>query len=201
MTKIKKRNALSIFNDFRLKQPTTSIKIEDFPKDENLHSLNLLCKLHTNTKVVSSWWKKNVDGRLVQVNELGEPIFSGERGFEKEIPIETSLKTNKSKILVTINKYNFPTSWWTKDKDGGLVQINIKDEDPDIMLPLKSWLRNQAIDTVSLEIRSMKKKAYEYSSKQLEKMIIDEEDKIIKKKGWKGIKIAAALMIGYIPDL
>jgi hypothetical protein len=128
----------------------------------------------------------------VQVNELGEPIFSGERGFEKEIPIETSLKTNKSKILVTINKYNFPTSWWTKDKDGGLVQINIKDEDPDIMLPLKSWLRNQAIDTVSLEIRSMKKKAYEYSSKQLEKMIIDEEDKIIKKKGWKGIKIAAA---------
>ena len=69
------------------------------------------------------------------------------------------------------------------------------------MLPLKSWLRNQAIDTVSLEIRSMKKKAYEYSSKQLEKMIIDEEDKIIKKKGWKGIKIAAALMIGYIPDL
>ncbi len=201
MTKIKKRNALSIFNDFRLKQPTTSIKIEDFPKDENLHSLNLLCKLHTNTKVVSSWWKKNVDGRLVQVNELGEPIFSGERGFEKEIPIETSLKTNKSKILVTINKYNFPTSWWTKDKDGGLVQINIKDEDPDIMLPLKSWLRNQAIDIVSIEIRSMKKKAYEYSSKQLEKMIIDEEDKIIKKKGWKGIKIAAALMIGYIPDL
>ena len=74
------------------------------------------------------------------------------------------LKTNKSKILVTINKYNFPTSWWTKDKDGGLVKINIKDEDPDIMLPLKSWLRNQAIDTVSLEIRSMKKKAYEYSS-------------------------------------
>ena len=113
MTKIKKRNALSIFNDFRLKQPTTSIKIEDFPKDENLHSLNLLCKLHTNTKAVSSWWKKNVDGRLVQVNELGEPNFSGERGFEKEIPIETSLKTNKSKILVTINKYNFSTSWWT----------------------------------------------------------------------------------------
>ena len=142
-----------------------------------------------------------VDGRLVQVNQFGEPIFFGERGFEKEMPIETSLKTNKSKILVTINKYNFPTSWWTKDKDGGLVQINIKDEDPDIMLPLKSWLRNQAIDTVSLEIRSMKKKAYEYSSKQLEKMIIDEEDKIIKKKGWKGIKIAAALMIGYIPDL
>tara|TARA_B110000503_G_C6958096_1_gene333842 strand:- start:309 stop:539 length:231 start_codon:yes stop_codon:yes gene_type:complete len=54
-----------------------------------------------------------VDGRLVQVNQFGEPIFFGERGFEKEMPIETSLKTNKSKILVTINKYNFSTSWWT----------------------------------------------------------------------------------------
>ena len=70
------------------------------------------------------------------------------------------------------------------------------------MLPLKSWLRNQAIDTVSLEIRSMKKKAYEYSSKQLEKMIIDEEDKIKKKMGWRFIRIAAAIMgFSYIPHL
>ena len=201
MTKTKKRNELSIFNDFRLKQPTTAIKIENYPNDKSLHSLNLLSKLDKENNV-TSWWKKNVDGKLVQVNQLGEPIFSGERGFEKEIPIETSLKKNKSEMLVTINKYNFPTSWWTKDKDGGLVQINIKDKDPETMLFLKSWLRNQAIDIVSLEIRTMKKKAHEYSSKQLEKMIIDEEDKIIKKKGWLGIRILAATMgLGYIPFL
>tara|TARA_B110000259_G_C13634312_1_gene249579 strand:- start:74 stop:175 length:102 start_codon:yes stop_codon:yes gene_type:complete len=33
-------------------------------------------------------------------------------------------------------------------------------------------------------------------------MIIDEEDKIIKKKGWLGIRILAATMgLGYIPFL
>jgi hypothetical protein len=201
MTKIKKRNELSIFNDFRLKQPTTAIKIENYPNDKSLHSLNLLSKLDKENNV-TSWWKKKIDGNLMQVNRLGEPILSGDKNFEKEIPLETSLKQNKSEMFVTINKYNFPTSWWTKNKNGELIQINIKSKDPETMLPLKSWLRNQAIDIVSLEIRTMKKKAYEYSSKQLEKMIIDEEDKIIKKKGWLGIRILAATMgLGYIPFL
>ena len=78
--------------------------------------------------------------------------------------------------------------------------INIKNKDPDTMLHLKSLLRNQAIDIVSLEIRSMKKKAHEYSHEELEKMIKLEEKNIIKKKGWQGIRILAATMgIGYVP--
>ena len=53
---------------------------------------------------------------------------------------------------------------------------------------------------VGLEIRSMKKKAYEYSKNELEKMIKEEEKKIIKKKGWMGIRILAATMgIGFVP--
>jgi len=114
--------------------------------------------------------------------------------------IEKSLKKNKNKILVTINKYNVPTSWWIRDKNGELVQINIKSKDSDTMQKLKSWLRDQAIVMVSHEIRSMKKKAYEYSKEDLENMIKDEEKKIIKKKGWLSIRILAATMgIGYIP--
>ena len=46
----------------------------------------------------------------------------------------------------------------------------------------------------------MKKKAYEYSKNELEKMIKEEEKKIIKKKGWMGIRILAATMgIGFVP--
>ena len=87
-----------------------------------------------------------------------------------------------------------------KNLVGELIQINIKDKDPDTMLRLKSLLRNQAIDIVGLEIRSMKKKAYEYSKNELERMIKEEEKKIIKKKGWMGIRILAATMgIGFVP--
>ena len=199
MTKIKKRNELSIFNDFRIKPPTTSINVEDYPKKEDLHSLKLFSKVDKNNNT-TSWWKKNIDGKLVQVNQLGEVIFSGDKDYLKEIPIELSLKKNHSKILVTINKYKAPISWWVKNLDGELIQINIKDKDPDTMLRLKSLLRNQAIDIVGLEIRSMKKKAYEYSKNELEKMIKEEEKKIIKKKGWMGIRILAATMgIGFVP--
>ena len=199
MTKIKKRNELSIFNDFRIKPPTTSINVEDYPKKEDLHSLKLLSKVDKNNNT-TSWWKKNIDGKLVQVNQLGEVVFSGDKDFEKEIPVESSLKKNRSKILVTINKYKAPISWWVKNLDGDLIQINIKDKDPDTMLRLKSLLRNQAIDIVGLEIRSMKKKAYEYSKNELERMIKEEEKKIIKKKGWMGIRILAATMgIGFVP--
>jgi len=199
MAKIKKRNELSIFEELRIKPPTTSVNIEDFPKDHELHPLNLLCKVDRNNNPIS-WWKKNIEGELRQVNQLGELIFSSDKDFDKEIPNEKSLKKNKSKLLVTINKYKIPTSWWTRNKEGELVQINIKNKDPDTMLHLKSLLRNQAIDIVSLEIRSKKKKAHENTHEELEKMIKLEEKNIIKKKGWQGIRILAATMgIGYVP--
>ena len=176
MEKNKKRNELSIFEEFRIKSPTTSLNVEDFPSDSDLYNLNLLCKVDNKGEPVS-WWKKNNKGKLRQVNQLGELVFSTDKDFQQEIPIEKSLKKNKSKILVTINKYNIPTSWWIRDKNGELVQINIKSKDPSTMLQLKSWLRDQAIEIVSHEIRSMKKKAYEYSNEELENMIKIEEKK------------------------
>ena len=56
--------------------------------------------------------------------------------------------------------------------------------------------RNEAINAVGLEIRTMKKKAYEYSKKELMNMIEAEENKIIKKGGMKAVRIAALSAIG-----
>ena len=46
----------------------------------------------------------------------------------------------------------------------------------------------------------MKKKAYEYSKDELMSMIEIEEKKIITKKGWQGVRLAAAAMgLGFLP--
>ena len=47
----------------------------------------------------------------------------------------------------------------------------------------------------------MKKKAYEYSEDELEKMIIEQENIIIKKKGWKVVRMVAlsSLGLGFLP--
>ena len=93
---------------------------------------------------------------------------------------ELSIKSNLI-ILLSKNLHPLPN---IKEKDGG-VEFNIK-----------SWLRNEAINAVGLEIRTMKKKAYEYSKKELMNMIEAEENKIIKKGGMKAVRIAALSAIG-----
>ena len=42
----------------------------------------------------------------------------------------------------------------------------------------------------------MKKKAYEYSKKELMNMVEKEEDKLIKKGSWKALRIAAYSSLG-----
>jgi len=196
MKKINERNELAIFEELRLKQPTNARTPEHYPKEYSLHKLNILCKVNKDNVPVS-WWKKRKDGKLEQVNELGRPMYSGDKNKEKTIPKESSLKKNKSKILVTLHyKYKWPVSWWTKDKNGELVQLNIKEEEGGIEFKINSWLRNKAIDAVGLEIRNMKKKAYEYSKEELMEMIKVEESKIKRKMTWKGLRIAALSSLG-----
>jgi len=65
-----------------------------------------------------------------------------------------------------------------------------------VEMKIKSWLRDKAIDAVGLEIRSMKKKAYEYSKDELMDMIKKEESKLIKKGGWKAVRMAALSTLG-----
>ena len=192
---MKKKNELVIFEQFRLKPPTNARSREHYPKEYSLHKLNVLCKVDKKNSPIS-WWKKRPNGEFMQVNEFGEMIFSSDKRFEKTIPKSENLKKNKSKILVTVNKYNMPVTYWVRDNEGDLIQVNLKKEDEGVEMKIKSWIRNQAIDAVGLEIRSMKKKAYEYSKKELEKMIESEEKKIIKKKGWKAVRVAAFSALG-----
>ena len=195
MEKTKKRNELSIFEELRLKHPTNARAKDHYPREYDLHKLNILCKLDKKNNP-SSWWKKRSNGKLMQVNEFGEVIFSGDKRYEKKIPNEKILKKNKSKILVTLNKYKIPVTYWVKDKKGELFQLNLKKEEKGVEFKIKSWLRDKAIDSVGLEIRSMKKKAYEYSKKELINMVKKEENKLIRKGGWKAIKVAAFSSLG-----
>ena len=195
MTKIKQRNELSIFEDFRIKPPTNARTKDHYPREYSLHKLNVLCKVDKKNKPVS-WWKKRPNGKLMQVNEFGEMIFSSDEKYEKIIPKETSLKKNESKILVTLNKYKIPVTYWVKDKNDELFQLNLKEGEKGIEHKINSWLRDKAIDAVGLEIRTMKKKAYEYSKDELLSMIEGEEEKLVKKGGWKALKVAALSSLG-----
>ena len=198
MKKNKNRNELSIFEDFRLKLPTDVRAPEHYPREYSLHKLNLFCERNKYNIPVSFWKKKH--GKIFQVDEYGQAILSGDKRYKKNIPKGSSLKKYNSKILVTVNQYKIPVSWWTKDKNGELIQLNIKEEEGGIEFKIKSWLRDKAIGAVSLEISSMKKKAYEYSEDELMRMIEAEENKAIKKGGWKAVRIAALSDIG-IPFL
>ena len=195
MKKNKQRNELSIFEELRLKPSTNARSPEHYPREYSLHKLNVLCKVDKKNNPIS-WWKKRPNGEFMQVNEFGEMIFSSDKRYEKTIPKSENLKKNKSKILVTVNKYNMPVTYWVKDNDGDLIQVNLKEEDVGVEMKIKSWLRNKAIDVVSLEIRSMKKKAYEYSKDELMEMIEKEESKLIKKGGWKAVRMAALSTLG-----
>ena len=195
MKKNKQRNELSIFEELRLKPSTNARSPEHYPREYSLHKLNVLCKVDKKNNPIS-WWKKRPNGEFMQVNEFGEMIFSSDKRYEKTIPKSENLKKNKSKILVTVNKYNMPVTYWVKDNEGNLIQVNLKEEDVGVEMKIKSWLRNKAIDAVGLEIRSMKKKAYEYSKDELMRMIEAEENKVIKKGGWKAVRIAALSALG-----
>tara|TARA_B100001013_G_C24468071_1_gene386276 strand:+ start:56 stop:664 length:609 start_codon:yes stop_codon:yes gene_type:complete len=195
MKKNKNRNELSIFEELRLKPSTNARSPEHYPREYSLHKLNVLCKVDKKNNPIS-WWKKRPNGEFMQVNEFGEMIFSSDKRYEKTIPKSKNLKKNKSKILVTVNKYNMPVTYWVKDNEGDLIQVNLKEEDVGVEMKIKSWLRDKAIGAVSLEISSMKKKAYEYSKDELMRMIEAEENKAIKKGGWKAVRIAALSALG-----
>ena len=137
-----------------------------------------------------------ISKKIFQVDEFGESILSGDKRYEKKTPKESSLNKDISKILVTVDELNIIKSYWVKEKDDDLSQVNTKDKEGGIAFKINYWIRNKAIEAVGLEIRSMKKKAYEYSTDELTKMIEKEEEKMIKKGGWKALKMAALSTLG-----
>jgi hypothetical protein len=197
MTKIKQRNELSIFEDFRIKQKINVVK-HKVPEEKDLKKLNVLYR--TFDGIVYYW--KNIKGTLLQSNKYGELIEVGDEGYDIDgddvKPKKSSLKKYDGNVRVVTNEYNIPISYWEKSENGNLVEVNNakKADALSIEQEVKAWVRNKAIDAVGLEIRSMKKKVYEYSKEELMNMIQDEENKLIKKGGWKALKVAALSSLG-----
>ena len=198
MKKNNKRNELSIFEELRLTIPTD---LRKSPKKTELKKI-VDIYYHYNEKLKkNTYWQKNPTGRIVQVNVYEELIFSGDNDYQKNEPDKSYLKKYKTNIMFHVEPFeeeelSRKITWWVEDKNGELIQVNIKEEDTGIEFKIKSWLRNKAIDAVGLEIRSMKKKAYEYSKDELMDMIKKEESKLIKKGGWKAVRMAALSTLG-----
>ena len=201
MTKTIKRNELAIFEELRLKSPTSlsnkAPKKSDLKKIDIFKSYNLKLKKHT-------YWQKNPTGRIVQVNQYGELVFSSNDEYQRNTPKKSLLKKYKTDVRFHRDEHiEDSVTWWAEDKNGELVQVNIKKEDVDIKFKIKSWLRDEAINHVGLEIRSLKSKAYKYSKEELLEMIEEEEGKIIRKHGWKWAKRAAMIYfgVGFLPGI
>ena len=196
MKKNKQRNELSIFEELRLKPDDVR---EEPPKKNKLLIIDDIyfyynAKLKKNTYWISteSGWK--------QVNEYQQILDDDDEDYQFNVPKESSLKKYKTDVKVHIEEKGEDmdyVTWWVEDKNGELIQVNTtKEGEGGIEFKIKSWLRNKAIDVVGLEIRSMKKNAYEYSKDELMRMIEEEENKLIKKGGWKAVRMAALSTLG-----
>ena len=196
MTEVKKRNELSIFEELRLKPDDFQSevpKIEDLEEiDDVYYYYNKKLKKNTYWILTDSGWK--------QVNEYKVGLDDDDEDYQFNAPKESILKKYKSDVKVYIEEKGKDmdyVTWWVEDKNGELIQVNTaKEGKGGIEFKIKSWLRNKAIDAVGLEIRSMKKKAYEYSKDELVKMIEIEENKMIEKGGWKALRMAAYSALG-----
>jgi hypothetical protein len=196
MEKNKKRNELSIFEELKLKpddvrdKPPKKNKLLEI--DDIYFYYNRKLKKNTYWLLTDSGWK--------QVNAYKEELADDDEDYQSDVPKESSLKKYKTDVKVYIEEKGKDTdygTWWVEDKNGELIQVNTtKEGEGGIEFKIKSWLRNKAIDAVGLEIRSMKKKAYEYSKDELMGMIEIEENKMIKKGGWKALRMAALSTLG-----
>ena len=201
MTKTIKRNELAIFEELRLKSPTSLSN--KAPKKSDLKKIDIFKYYNLKFKK-NTYWQKNPTGRIVQVNQYGELVFSSNDEYQRNTPKKFLLRKYKTDVRFHRDEYiKDYVTWWTEDKNGELVQVNIKKEDVGIKFKIKSWLRDEAINHVGLEIRSLKSKAYKYSKEELLEMIEEEEGKIMRKHGWKWAKRAAMIYfgVGFIPGI
>ena len=202
MKKNNKRNELAIFEEFRLKPADVRDKA---PKKNKLLTLNDIY-FYYNTKLKKNTYWVLTEPEYTQVNEYRLPLDTDDEDYQLNIPKKSSLKKYITDVKMHAEAEdedgNIYYTWWKEDENGELIQVNIiKEEDAGVEFKIKSWLRNKAIDAVGLEIRSMKKKAYEYSKDELMGMIKKEENKTIKKGGWKALRVAAlsTLGLGWLP--
>jgi len=196
MEKNKKRNELSIFEELKLKPDDVRDKP---PKKNKLLEIDDIYFYYNRKLKKNTYWISTESG-LKQVNEYQVGLDDDDENYQFNVPKESSLKKYKTDVKVHIEEKREDmdyVTWWVEDKNGELIQVNTtKEGEGGIEFKIKSWLRNKAIDAVGLEIRSMKKKAYEYSKDELMSMIEIEENKMIQKGGWKALRMAALSTLG-----
>ena len=196
MKKNKQRNELSIFEELRLKPDDVRDKP---PKKNKLLIINDIY-FYYNTKLKKNTYWILTEPKYSQVTEYREQLDTDDEDYQLNIPKKSSLKEYKTDVKIHVEEEGEDgdyCTWWKENENGELIQVNIiKEEDAGVEFKIKSWLRNKAIDAVGLEIRNMKKKAYEYSKEELMEMIKVEESKIKSKMTWKGLRIAALSSLG-----
>ena len=196
MEKNKKRNELSIFEELKLKPDDVRDKP---PKKNKLLEIDDIYFYYNRKLKKNTYWILTESG-LKQVNEYQVGLDDDDENYQFNVPKESSLKKYKTDVKVHIEEKREDmdyVTWWVEDKNGELIQVNTtKEGEGGIEFKIKSWLRDKAIGAVGLEIRSMKKKAYEYSKDELMSMIEIEENKMIKKGGWKALRMAALSTLG-----
>ena len=193
MAKIKKRNELSIFEELRLKPDGVSPKI---PNKEDLETMDDMYFYNDKLLKRNTYWRK-IDSELIQVDEYGESLDEDDKDYQKEIPNTSKLKEYKTDVKFFVEEEKedmIICTWWKQNEQGQLTQVNLSEES--IKFKVQSMLRDKAIESVSFEIRTMKKKAHEYSDEELIKMIKQEEKKLIKKGVMKTIKVSVMSMLG-----
>lgn len=185
-----------IFEELKLKKP---IKLRKDPNRNELKKIDNIYYYYNEKLKKNTYWQKNPVGRIVQVNQFGELVYSGNGDYQKNIPKKPSLKKYKTDIMIHTERIKALeekyTTWWVKDKNGKLIQVN-NEEEGGIGFTINSWVRDEAIKAVDLNLRSLKKKAYECSKKELMILIKEEESKIIKKNGWKAVRATALSVLG-----
>jgi len=193
MEKNKKRNELFIFEELRLKPDGVAPKI---PNKEDLEPIEDLYFYYNKLLKKNTYWKF-MDSELVQVNQYGVRLDEVDKDYQDEIPNTSNLREYKTDVKIFVEEERddiLICTWWKENEHGQLTQVNLEEEG--IKFKMQSMLRDKAIEVVSFEIRSMKKKAYEYSTEELLEMIKAEERKLIKKGVMKSIRISVMSLLG-----
>lgn len=200
--KKKKRNEISIFQEFELKPEDLR---EDIPNKEDLEPIEDIYFYHDKLLKRNTYWRE-VDSELIQVDEYGVRLEEDDKDYQEEIPKTSKLKEYKTDVKFFVEEEKedmIICTWWKQNEQGQLTQVNLSGDGESVKFKMKAWLRKEAINAVKLEISTMKKRAYEYEKEDLLQMIEKEENKIIKKQGWKWVRrlALASLGIGFIPGL
>ena len=197
----KKRNEISIFQEFELKPEDYK---DQLPKKKDLIKIDDVY-FYYNTKFKKNTFWVLTEPEYTQVNEYREALESDNKDFQLNKPKKSSLKEYETDILIHVEEEGDDgtsyVTWWKEDENGELTQVNKSKQS--VGFKMKAWLRKEAINAVKLEINTMKKRAYEYEKEELLQMIEKEEKKIKIKLGKKWFRrlAFATLGIGFIPGL